>query len=237
MSKIISFSSKINVIQEPFMHIIEDNFLEDDDFNLLCTRIKNLIDNSGPDNDYGSSVTSNSATISIPKLIITKESSILSNDELIKFFKKYEKKLLNHLEKLAPKKRNLYDKFSFQVSKTIKNCEYPIHEDTPQKLLSVVIYLQPKKNLGTFLYEKNSSIPSKIVEWKENRYLAFSRLRGVTYHSYKCNDKEDRYTLLLNLLTSKKNIASWREPGFRGKLFVIKFFLKKLLVKLKSFRN
>ena len=235
MKKIESFSSKINVIEEPFMHIIEDKFLDDDDFNLLSSRIGSLIDNSR--SLYGSNVLYNQSRISIPESIITRESSILSNSELITFFNKYEEKLLIHLAKLAPFKRNLYDEFSFQISKTIKNGTYHIHEDSSEKLLSVVIYLQPKENIGTFLYKKQLSIPFKQVEWKENRYLAFSRLQGLTRHSYKCNDKADRYTIVLNLLTSKRNIATWREPGFRGKIFVIKYFLKKLLLKLKIFRD
>lgn len=235
MRKFKISSSSIKVIKEPFMHIIEDDFLKDDDFNLLSSRIKSLIDNSG--SEYGSSVIYNQARISIPELIITRESSILSNEELITFFKRYEKKLLNHLARLAPYKRNLYDQFSFQLSKTIKNGCYHIHEDSMEKLLSVVIYLQPQNNIGTFLYKKKSFIPFKTVEWKENRYLAFSRLQGLTRHSYKCNNTEDRYTLVLNLLTSKRNIAGWREPGFRGKFFVLQYFLKKLLVKLKIYKN
>ena len=71
-------------------------------------------------------------------------SSILSNKDLIDFYKKYEHKLLDHLKKLAPKKVHLYNSFSFQLSRTIKKGSYHIHDDSAEKLLSVVIYLSPK---------------------------------------------------------------------------------------------
>ena len=226
-------NKNLTIYNEPFKHIVEDNFLNKEDFEKLKSRINRLINNSG--NEYGYSVEYNQSRISIPDLRITMESSILKNEELLDFFKKYEHKLLDHLKKLAPNKVHLYDSFSLQLSKTIKTGTYHIHDDSAEKLLSVVIYLSPKKNLGTFLYKRNENIPFKQVNWRQNRYLAFSRLEGKTRHSYKSNNQEDRYTLVLNLLTSKRNLARWCEPGLNGKIFIVRFYLKKFLIKLRNF--
>ncbi len=220
-------NKNLMIFSEPFKHIVEDNFLDKEDFGKLKSRINNLINNSK--NEYGFSVEYNQARIAVPDLKVTMGSSILSNKELIDFYKKYEDKLLDHLKKLAPRKFHLYNSFSFQLSKTVKKGTYHIHDDSAEKLLSVVIYLSPKKNIGTFLYKKKESIPSKQVDWRENRYLAFSRLEGKTRHSYKSNNEDERYTLVLNLLTSNRNLARWIEPGIDGKFFVIKFLLKEFL--------
>ena len=37
----------------------------------------------------------------------------------------------------------------FHIIETGSDYKYPIHDDTPNKLLSGVIYLRPKKNSGT----------------------------------------------------------------------------------------
>ena len=98
-------------------------------------------------------------------------------------------------------------------------------------------FIKNEKSIGTMLFKGLSSKPSKVVEWIPNRYLAFSRLQGKTRHSYKGDNIEDRYTIILNLLTSKRNIAMWREPGFKGKIFVFRLLIKNLLLKVINFKN
>ena len=229
----MNLNKNITIYSEPFKHIVEDNFLDEEDFGKLKSRINKLINNSS--NQYGHSVEYNQARLSVPDLKVTVGSSILNNKELINFYKKYEHKLLDHLKKLAPKKVPLYTSFSFQLSRTVKKGNYHIHDDSAEKLLSIVIYLSPKNNIGTFLYKKKESNPFKVVDWRENRYLAFSRQEGKTRHSYKSDNKDERYTLVLNLLTSHRNLARWIEPGIDGKIFVIKFFLKKFFITILNF--
>ena len=46
-----------------------------------------------------------------------------------------------------------------------KDYVFPIHSDSRDKLLSVVIYIAPEVNEGTWLYEDKSGKNPKQVEW------------------------------------------------------------------------
>ena len=96
----------------------------------------------------------------------------MSNDLLKELHNEYNKKAMNILGELAPKKLDLYDYSEFHIVETGKNYEFPIHRDTPNKLLSGVIYLNPRKNKGTFVYENQQG---KIRERlrKQNRAFFF----------------------------------------------------------------
>ena len=220
----------MQIFSFPFKHILQDKFLTEEDFALIKSRITKIKDNSHAQ-QLKSDVIYNQARISEPELNVTIESSILSNKELIEFYLRYKTKMIGHLNNLSPNKTKLFDTFSFQLSKTAKDVSYPIHDDSAEKLLSVVIYISPEENNGTYLYNQGSSSPDKIVKWKPNRYFAFSRLEGVTRHSYEGNKIDDRYTVVLNLLTSKKNLARWLEPGLRGKKMAIRIYVKNILKK------
>ena len=58
---------------------------------------------------------------------------------------------------------------------TSKNTKFPIHDDTPNKLLSGVIYLTPEENSGTIFYSSKKGENKKEIEWKQNRAVFFSR--------------------------------------------------------------
>ena len=45
------------------------------------------------------------------------------------------------LKELSPEKYDLYDYSDFVLILTDKNAKFPFHDDTPNKLLSGVIYL------------------------------------------------------------------------------------------------
>ena len=47
----------------------------------------------------------------------------------------------------------MYDYSEFQIVETGANFVFPIHDDTPNKLLSGVVYLKPEYNSGTIFYE------------------------------------------------------------------------------------
>ena len=69
-------------------------------------------------------------------------------------------------------------------------------------MLSVVIYIAPDKNEGTWLYEDKSGKNPYEVEWKVNRAFAFSR-NDNTWHSYKADGKNNRLALVYNLRSDK----------------------------------
>ena len=98
-------------------------------------------------------------------------------------------------------KSKLYDYSDFTIIKTGKNYKFPIHDDTPNKLLSGVIYLYPKDNTGTIFYSNKNGDSKKIVEWKQNRAVFFSRVEKETWHSYEGDGYSDRIALVYNLMT------------------------------------
>ena len=61
-------------------------------------------------------------------------------------------KVFNILKELNPDKAKLFSYSDFTIIKTKKNSKFPIHDDTPNKLLSGVVYLYPEQNEGTTFY-------------------------------------------------------------------------------------
>ena len=63
---------------------------------------------------------------------------------------------------------------SLHIIETGANYVFPIHDDTPNKLLSGVVYLKPENNSGTIFYkDKKDTSNKEIVEWKPNRAVFF----------------------------------------------------------------
>lgn len=125
------------------------------------------------------------------------------NDELLKeIHESYHTKAVDILKKLNPEKLKLYDYSEFHIIETGANFIFPIHDDTPNKLLSGVVYLKPKKNSGTIFYEdKNDTSKKKVVDWKINRGVFFSRTERSTWHSYQGDGISNRIVLVYNLMT------------------------------------
>jgi len=179
----------------PWPHIIEDNFLKQTDFRELLDISTTLP--TGHDNQ----VIVASSIISIDGRI-EKIAEGISEALLKSIHRNCNEKLVEHLKALAPQKVELYDYSIISILRTGKNYSYRIHDDVAEKLLSVVVYIDPEDNRGTLCY-KSPSKKSFVYEvpWKQNRALVFSRLGRRTWHSY-CGDKENqRITLVYNLMT------------------------------------
>ena len=65
--------------------------------------------------------------------------------------KTYHAKAISILSEIN-KDKELYDYSDFTIIITDKDSKFPIHDDTPNKLLSGVIYLYPEKT-GNFFYD------------------------------------------------------------------------------------
>lgn len=125
-------------------------------------------------------------------------------NEIIKnFHLKYHDKAMNILKEINPEKVYLYDYSMISIVKTGKNFKFPIHDDTPEKLLSGVIYLSPNKNVGTSFYSTKTANSKQTVEWKENLGVFFSRKERETWHSYEGNGNDERKVLVYNLATKR----------------------------------
>ena len=119
-----------------------DNFLDIEDFIAL----NNLSLEKVSKNDI--KVYHNS--IAKDKVII---SECIPNQILKKLNNKYHDRAIEILKKINEEKVDLYDYSEFHIIETGSHYPFPIHDDTPNKLLSGVIYLRPEKNSGTIFRE------------------------------------------------------------------------------------
>lgn len=127
----------------------------------------------------------------------------LSSELLRRLQKNYHHTALELLKKLSPQKVSLYDYSEFHIIETGADYEFPIHDDTPNKLLSGVVYIKPSINSGTTFYDSKNGDGKKEIEWKKNRAIFFSRVERETWHSYKGDKKSNRIVLVYNLMTKR----------------------------------
>ena len=183
---------------------IIDNFLEKKHFEQLISIKLNKI------SDYDIKVYHNE----IVENKIIKSNGI--DEALLKELNnKYHQIAIKMLNKLYPEKLNLYEYSDFTLIQTGSHYKFPIHDDTPNKILSGVIYLCPEKNNGTFVYNNKKGEGKKEIEWKQNRAFFFSRKEKETWHSYQGNKKDSRLALVYNLMTTKiKKVSEIENTNF-----------------------
>jgi len=170
---------------------IIDNFLNDEDYqDLLNLDIKNNINKKF--NIYHNEINDNG--------IIT---STIDKNLIERLHKNYHSKAMLILKEINKDKAELYDYSDFTIIVTEKDSKFPIHDDTPNKLLSGVIYLSPKKNNGTSFYADKQGTNKTHAEWKTNRGVFFSRKERNTWHSYEGDGINNRVVLVYNLMTYK----------------------------------
>ena len=168
-----------------------DDFLKKDDFEALCGL--NLESNN--ENEfkvYHNKINNNQIIY-----------STINQDLLKKIHNNYFTKATNILKEICPEKLSLYDYCDFTVIVTKKNSKFPIHDDTPDKLLSGVIYLYPENNSGTIFYSDKKGSNKTSIEWKPNRAVFFSRKEKETWHSYEGDGTNQRVVLVYNLMTNR----------------------------------
>ncbi len=193
-----------------FKYVILDNFLSGNDMEYFTNQI-----------DIESIPLT---TIrQIIQLSITKDKNIkveIGEDPILierikAIAKKYENFLYELISKLCPAKSKLIDYINYTLTVTHKDFKHSIHDDTPNKLLSVVVFLKPEENMGTILYpcpkyelcdgKIQSPTEASIIQWKPNRAFVFSRIDQKTWHSYQSNGKSNRFTLIINVCTNRSN--------------------------------
>ena len=200
---------------------IIDDFLSKKDFEELCQlKIDKIEDNIKV---YHNRINKDNVV----------EISCVDKKLIEELHKNYHEKATNILKKLKPEKLYLYDYSDFSIIVTHKNYQFPFHDDTPNKILSGVVYLYPKKNNGTiFSNDKKKSLDNTIVEWKQNRAVFFSRKEIETWHTYKGDGINNRVVLVYNLCTKrlkdvykieKKNYM-WGSLRYKINPYLFRFF-------------
>jgi hypothetical protein len=183
---------------------IIENFLKKNDFKKLSSlRLKKI--SSNEIKVYHNNITQNNVV----------KATCLNKDFVKKMHKKYHSLALNILKELNPNKINLYEHSEFHIIETGSKYSFPIHDDTPNKLLSGVIYLTPKSNCGTFFYKNKNGDQKKEIKWKQNRAVFFSRLERQSWHSFKGDNSSNRLALVYNLMTTKiKKVAEIEKKNY-----------------------
>jgi len=131
------------------------------------------------------------------------ETDCLSDAQIKNLHFKYHTKALGILKELNSRKIDLYDYSEFHIIETGANYKFPIHDDTPDKLLSGVIYIRPENNTGTIFYANKKGAGKEEIKWKVNRGVFFSRIEGKSWHSYEGDGKANRVALVYNLMTNR----------------------------------
>lgn len=183
---------------------IIDNFLKQEDFNEM-----QKINLNEPDKDkmkvYHNKITNDHKV----------SSECMSEEFLIRLQKNYHDIAIDILKELCPEKEKLYDHSEFHIILTGKDYKFPIHDDTPNKLLSGVVYINPKNNSGTIFYDDKNGTNEKKIDWKKNRAVFFSRKERETWHSFQGDGKSTRIALVYNLMTNNiKEVCKIEKKNF-----------------------
>ena len=201
-----------------------DNFLLEDDFKNLC-KIVSKDQKEGQIKVYHNEI-NNDGIIK----------SNMDSNLLRKIHKNYHARAMEILKELNIEKVDLYDYSDFTIVVTSKDKTFPIHDDTPNKLLSGVIYLKPEKNFGTYFYNDRKGSNKTGVEWKQNRAVFFSRKERETWHSYEGDKINTRVALVYNLMTNDiKSVCKIEKKNYLFSLLRFKLnpyfyrFFKKLI--------
>lgn len=172
---------------------IIDNFLEEKDYEMLSSlNLKKITDDAVK--VYHNSVDRKNKIM---------QTDCIDSETILHFKNRYEKKAINLLNELYPKKIDLYEYLDLHIIETGKNLSFPIHDDGPERLLSGVIYLKPFINKGTIFYANKKGEERNEIEWKTNRGVFFAREERNTWHSFEGDGKSNRLALLYNLMTTK----------------------------------
>tara|TARA_B100001057_G_scaffold498249_1_gene604684 strand:+ start:985 stop:1626 length:642 start_codon:yes stop_codon:yes gene_type:complete len=172
-----------------------DNFLNNNHLEELC-KIAEKLNVKTKFNIFHNEINKDNTII---KSTIDEDLVLRINDDCLN-------KSLKILKVISPEKYDLFTYSDLTLIKTEKNSSFPIHDDSPNKLLSGVIYLSPENNLGTSFYSNKKGNNQNEIKWKRNRAVFFSRKEKETWHSFGADGINHRTVLVFNLNTSNKNL-------------------------------
>jgi hypothetical protein len=195
MDKYVEKILTSKIIQDPFPHIIIDNFLDDKLYQKLIDEVhsNDLFNNTFSDHNRSTVMCWDGDY---------KENIILDHRYYRNIFVSIllNNKIRESIFSKFIKNKNLHNDIMFQHNGTSiqldcfrGNYEYPIHTDIKGKLITILLYL-PKDNkmshLGTNVYNDKKEL-YKNVEYKKNRLVCFSPVQEhdpknnkfISYHN------------------------------------------------------
>jgi len=118
------------------------------------------------------------------------------NSQITEVAKEFINKAFNKLN-ISNRKGSLEKIRNLLVFRTPHH-QYYIHVDSPEKLLSIVVYLVPTNADGTIIHNTDQSY-SHDIKWRVNRALAFVPSED-TWHSIDSKVPTDRITLNISVM-------------------------------------
>ena len=169
------------LLSDPWDHQIIDDFLDKETFEAACDiarKIAQLDDLEGAEILWMNDLLEIGATQQQIDLIVD------SADQMMKYVNEISAPYKNRLES----KLGYFNNPRFGVS--IPHAVGDIHDEGTNKVMALIIYLEPEQSFGTKLYrEDNTNTLATEVEWKPNRaFLMFSQ-PCVTWHKFDALDK------------------------------------------------
>jgi hypothetical protein len=74
--------------------------------------------------------------------------------------------------------------------------KHVIHDESADKILSIILYVTPTLNKGTLMYNENDEKTLiKTVPWKQNSAFIFCGRDQSTWHSFESDETNNRVTL------------------------------------------
>ena len=101
---------------------------------------------------------------------------------------------------------------------------FPIHDESPKKILSAITYICPESNSGTRLFKSNDEdVLDREIDWSPNAGFIFCGITGKTWHSYHSRSCENRVTLNLFMISEQyskltRNIKSKIRNPFKQRV-------------------
>lgn len=167
---------------DPWEHHVEDNFLSQDEFNIV--------------REYSSKCfyrfkTENRFHMVMSDLRFYKETR--KDHELGVVVDRIFEQYRGWFEELY--ERNLSKFYMLKEFVIIDgNFHYPPHTDAPSKVISSILYVSDEGE-GTRLSKNKKMEEPHQIEWKPNRLLSFARTKN-TWHDYFCAGKRISFNLL-----------------------------------------
>ena len=198
---------KVTRYDEPWTHLVVDDFIDEDTFAYLSSNYKSLFRDNG-----GRSVHQ------FDKL--PDESSLKGKifSSVVKIWDDYYNDINHGIDK-----SDLVDNIILEYRNTLPYDENyrTVHPDSPAKIMSTVYYIS-SHGVGTTLLERvkegEPMIVRQTIEWKPNRAFIFVRKGGdvgATWHKAENDIPHERFTMNLSIC-SKVDKKAYRER-FRRK--------------------
>ena len=217
---------KYEILTDPWPHIIIDDFLADHHLNSLLS----LSYDENPklespsvssyqiiNKEYKKKFPKKWEKLGKKNVIKKPNGTNIPKSLVLGISKGYKNLLLEILKELNPRRIPLYDYTEVQIASTHKDTVYRMHTDSPDRLLTCVVYLKPESNTGTVMSVSENGPDIKTVEWKRNRAFIFSSIKDLnpvpkpgliqTWHRWQGDNLNSRHVLIIILRSDKSRLS------------------------------